>query len=95
MSKKLILICAAIVAIGGGAVAWFILSKPALPPGFTGVLIFLPFPRSFAHAMLAWGDPSTAVASAHLVFNVSVALLFLSTLGWVEPRLRVWLSVES
>lgn len=61
----------------------------------TGVLIFLPFLRSFAHAMLAWGDPSTAVASAHLVFNVSVALLFLSTLGWVEPRLRIWLSVES
>src|SRR5271169_509584 len=34
--KKLILICIAIVAIGGGAVAWFILAKPALPPGFAG-----------------------------------------------------------
>ena len=36
MSKKLILISLAIVAVVGGAVAWWILSKPALPPGFAG-----------------------------------------------------------
>jgi HlyD family secretion protein len=36
MSKKLIVISLAILAIGGGAVAWWVLSKPALPPGFAG-----------------------------------------------------------
>ncbi len=36
MSKKLLLACLAIVAVVGGAVAWWILSKPALPPGFAG-----------------------------------------------------------
>ena len=35
MKKKLILVCLAIVAIGG-AFAWWFLSKPALPPGFAG-----------------------------------------------------------
>src|SRR5215469_13192072 len=34
MSRKLILVTAAIIVVGGGAVAWLILSKPALPPGF-------------------------------------------------------------
>jgi HlyD family secretion protein len=37
MSKKLILIAIAIVAIGGGAAAWLILSEPELPEGFAGV----------------------------------------------------------
>ena len=37
MSKKLILVAIAIVAIGGGVVAWLILSKPELPEGFAGV----------------------------------------------------------
>lgn len=36
MSRRLIAIVAAAVAIGGGVVAWFIFSKPALPPGFAG-----------------------------------------------------------
>ena len=36
MSKKLVLISLAIIAAAGGAIAWFILSKPALPPGFAG-----------------------------------------------------------
>lgn len=36
MSKKLIVISLAILAVGGGAVAWWVLSKPALPPGFAG-----------------------------------------------------------
>jgi HlyD family secretion protein len=37
MSKKLILIAIAIVAIGGGVFAWRIFSKPVLPEGFAGV----------------------------------------------------------
>jgi len=37
MSRKLIFLTVAVLGIGGGAVAWFILSKPALPPGFAGV----------------------------------------------------------
>jgi HlyD family secretion protein len=36
MSKKPIVISLAILAIGGGAIAWWVLSKPALPPGFAG-----------------------------------------------------------
>ena len=34
MSKKLILVTVAVVVVGGGIIAWLILSKPALPPGF-------------------------------------------------------------
>ncbi|MBV8452314.1 MAG: HlyD family efflux transporter periplasmic adaptor subunit [Deltaproteobacteria bacterium] len=34
MSKKLILVTVAVVLVGGGIIAWLILSKPALPPGF-------------------------------------------------------------
>jgi len=37
MSKKLIVVAIAIVAIGGGVIAWLILSKPGLPDGFAGV----------------------------------------------------------
>jgi HlyD family secretion protein len=37
MSKKLIVVAIAIVAIGGGVIAWLILSKPGLPEGFAGV----------------------------------------------------------
>jgi HlyD family secretion protein len=36
MAKKLILFTGAIVAVAGGVIAWLILSKPALPPGFAG-----------------------------------------------------------
>jgi phosphate:Na+ symporter len=59
----------------------------------TGVLLFLPFLEQFTQWMLTAGDPSMAVAWAHLAFNLSIAILFLATLGWVEPRLRVWLAV--
>jgi len=37
MRKKLIVVAVVIIAAAGGAGAWFILSKPALPPGFAGV----------------------------------------------------------
>jgi HlyD family secretion protein len=36
MSKRLILVSVAVVVVVGGAVAWWILSKPGLPPGFAG-----------------------------------------------------------
>jgi HlyD family secretion protein len=36
MSKKLIVISLAILAVDGGAVGWWVLFKPALPPGFAG-----------------------------------------------------------
>jgi HlyD family secretion protein len=36
MSRKPILIVAALVVVAGGVAAWLILSKPALPPGFAG-----------------------------------------------------------
>jgi HlyD family secretion protein len=34
MSKKVILVMAALVVVGGGVIAWIVFSKPALPPGF-------------------------------------------------------------
>ena len=61
----------------------------------TGVLLYLPFLKQFTHWMLTTGEPATAVAWAHLTFNVTVAALFLATLGWLEPRLRAWLSVDT
>ena len=61
-----------------------------------GVLIFLPFLGPFTRAVLDLaGDPGIAVAWAHLIFNLTIAVLFLLTLDWVEPRLRRWLSVDS
>ena len=61
-----------------------------------GVLIYFPFLRSFARAMVDLaGDPGIAVAWAHLIFNLTIGLAFLVTLDWVEPRLRRWLSVDS
>ena len=61
-----------------------------------GVLLFFPFLKPFSAAMLELaGTPSTTVALAHLKFNLAVALLFLATLGWVEPRLRAWLAVDA
>ena len=37
MLRKIILVAVAAIAIAGGVVAWLILSKPTLPPGFAGV----------------------------------------------------------
>ena len=34
--------------------------------------------------MLATGEPAMAVAWAHLTFNLTIAALFLATLGWVD-----------
>jgi Na+/phosphate symporter len=56
-----------------------------------GVLRYLPFSEQFTQRMLATGEPAMAVAWAHLTFNLSIAALFLATLGCMEPRLRAWL----
>jgi len=57
-----------------------------------GALLFFPVLQPFAGAMVNLaGDPSLAVAWAHLIFNLTIALAFLLTLDWVEPRLRRWL----
>lgn len=61
-----------------------------------GVLIYAPFLESFARGMVALaGDPGIAVAWAHLIFNLTIAAVFLATLDWVEPRLQTWLSGDS
>jgi Na/Pi-cotransporter len=53
------------------------------------MLVYLPFLRPFARVVVDWaGDPGTAVALAHLIFNLTIAFVFLLTLDWVEPRLR-------
>ncbi|HYB89537.1 MAG TPA: HlyD family efflux transporter periplasmic adaptor subunit [Candidatus Binataceae bacterium] len=36
MLKRVVLVIAAVAVVGGGAVGWYILSRPALPPGFAG-----------------------------------------------------------
>jgi Na/Pi-cotransporter len=55
----------------------------------TGVVLFLPFLRPFARAIVEWaGDPGIAVALSHLIFNLTIAFTFLLTLDWVEPRLH-------
>jgi len=60
-----------------------------------GMLIYLPFLTPFSHAMVDMtGDPGAAVASAHLIFNLTIAFVFLVTLDWVEPRLRACLSAD-
>ena len=54
-----------------------------------GMLAFLPFLNPFARAMVELaGNPGMAVALAQLIFNLTVALFFLSTLDWAEPFLR-------
>jgi Na/Pi-cotransporter len=54
-----------------------------------GALIYFPFIHLFARAVVdVAGEPGRAVAWAHLIFNVTTGLLFLVTLGSIEPRLR-------
>jgi phosphate:Na+ symporter len=57
-----------------------------------GALAFFPFLGPFARLTLeVAGGPGTAVALAHLLFNLTLGLGFLVALPWVEPRLRRWL----
>ena len=61
-----------------------------------GALVFFPFLGPFAPAIVAWaGDPGIAVAWAHLLFDLTLGIVFLLTLDWVEPRLRRWLVRDS
>jgi len=60
-----------------------------------GVLCYFPFLRSFSRAMVELtANPGMAVAWAHLIFNLSVAIGFLLVLTWVEPLLRKWLGAD-
>jgi phosphate:Na+ symporter len=60
-----------------------------------GMLIFFPFLRPFSQAAVDFAaNPGMAVAWAHLVFNLIVAVLFLLTLSWIEPLLRSWLHAD-
>jgi phosphate:Na+ symporter len=60
-----------------------------------GMLLYLPFLRPFSQAVVDMAaNPGIAVAWAHLLFNLTIAFLFLVTLNWVEPLLRFWLSAE-
>ena len=55
----------------------------------TGLVLYLPFLPSFARLVVEWfPGPGLAVAWAHLIFNLSIGLLFLATLRWLEPALR-------
>jgi Na/Pi-cotransporter len=57
-----------------------------------GTMVFFPFLGPFGRAIVERvGDPGMAVAWAHLIFNLTIALAFLVTLDWMEPRLRSWL----
>jgi Na+/phosphate symporter len=59
-----------------------------------GALLFFPFLRPFAQEVVARArDPGLAVAWAHLLFNLTIAIGFLATMDWVEPWLRRRLSV--
>lgn len=60
-----------------------------------GLLLFLPFLRPFADWVISVSSgPGFAVAWAHLIFNLTVALLFLLSLDRVEPLLRRQLVVR-
>jgi Na/Pi-cotransporter len=57
-----------------------------------GVLLFFPFMTPFSNWVIAaFETPGKAVAGAHLIFNLTIGLLFLLTLDWIEPRLVAWL----
>ncbi len=61
-----------------------------------GVMIYFPFLASFARGVMDLaGDPGIAVAWAHLIFNLTIALLFLLMLNWVDPLFRRCLSVDA
>lgn len=60
-----------------------------------GTVVFFPFLGPFARAVVDMaGNPGMAVAWAHLLFNLTVALVLLVALDWVEPRLGSWLTSE-
>lgn len=55
-----------------------------------GAVVLFPFIGLFSRTIVDLaGDPGMAVAWAHLVFNLTIALAFLLTIDWLEPRLRL------
>lgn len=54
-----------------------------------GLLLYLPFLPAFSRWVVeSFPGPGLAVAWAHLLFNLSIGLVFLTTLRWLEPVLR-------
>jgi Na/Pi-cotransporter len=61
-----------------------------------GVLCYFPFLRPFSRAIVDLTEnPGMAVAWAHLIFNLTVAICLLLVLTWVEPLLRRWLGADA
>jgi Na/Pi-cotransporter len=59
-----------------------------------GVVLFLPVVVPFSRWVVTWaGRPDSAVAWAHLLFNLAVATVFLVALRWIEPPLAKRLGV--
>ncbi len=79
---------ALLASLGMGAVARATAFANALFNGI-GAVLYFPFLAAFSHAMVSIAsDPGLAVASAHLVFNLSISLAFLVAMPWFEPWLR-------
>jgi len=54
-----------------------------------GMVVYLPFLGWFSRAIVEiTNDAGVAVAVAHSIFNLTIALVFLLSLDWVEPVLR-------
>lgn len=57
-----------------------------------GVLLYFPFLTPFSNWLFAaFESPGRAVAGAHLIFNLTIGLLFLTLLHRIEPLLSKWL----
>ena len=57
-----------------------------------GALLYLPFISEFSTFLIGITDNAgIAVALAHLIFNLNIALLLLALLGVIRPRLEKWL----
>lgn len=61
-----------------------------------GVLLYFPFITPFSNWVIAaFESPGRAVAGAHLIFNLTIGLLFLALLDWIAPRLAARLLPQS
>jgi Na+/phosphate symporter len=57
-----------------------------------GLLLFFPFITPFSRWVITeFERPGQAVAAAHLIFNLTIGLLFLLMLNRLEPYLAAWL----
>jgi len=61
-----------------------------------GGLVFFPFLGPFARVVDGPGRRSRHRGRlAYLIFDLTIGLIFLMTLDWVEPRLRALLTVRA